>query len=80
MRVENIEYILEKLFGPNGNFAKSNNTAFDDVKNYITQAVIYAKERGLNNVDSDLPSKQVRHFYKLFIHNIVHEIFCLFEL
>lgn len=63
MRVENIEPMLEILFGPHGHFAKSNNTAFDDVKNYITQAVMYAKERGLNSLDSELPSKKVRCFY-----------------
>lgn len=61
MRVENVEPILEMLFGPNGHFTKSKNTAFDDIKNYVTQAVIYAKERGLNSVHSNnLPSNKVK--------------------
>lgn len=52
--------MLEKLFGPEGYLSKSNGHISDDVKNYVTQAVNYAKSRGLNNVDSDLSTEKVR--------------------
>jgi len=50
-----LEPLLEKLFGPEGYFAKSKGSTFDDVKNYVTQAINYAK----NSVDSESYSKQV---------------------
>ncbi|XP_026815483.1 apolipophorins [Rhopalosiphum maidis] len=54
VRFENLEPLLEKLFGPEGYFAKSKGSTFDDVKNYVTQAINYAK----NSVDSESYSKQ----------------------
>lgn len=54
--------MLEKLFGPNGHFAQSNEHPISDIANYITQAVKYAKERGLNEIDSQMPSENVRIF------------------
>lgn len=58
VRIENLEPLLEKLFGPEGYFAKSKGSTFDNVKNYVTQAVNYAKNRQLNGVDSESYSKQ----------------------
>jgi len=55
--------MLEKLFGPEGYFTKNNGDMINDAKNYVTQAVNYAKNRGLNNVRSDLLSNPVRHIY-----------------
>lgn len=54
--------MLEKLFGPNGNFAQSNEYPINNIINYITQAVKYTKERGLNEIDSQMPSENVRIF------------------
>jgi len=59
VRIENLEPLLEKLFGPEGYFAKSKESSFDEVKNYVTQAINYAKNREQNDVDSELSSKQV---------------------
>jgi len=56
-----LEPLLEKLFGPEGYFAKSKGSTFDNVKNYVTQAVNYAKNRQLNGVDSESYSQQVSH-------------------
>ncbi|XP_060861024.1 apolipophorins isoform X2 [Metopolophium dirhodum] len=58
VRIENLEPLLEKLFGPEGYFAKSKGSTFDEVKNYVTQAINYAKNREQNDVDSELSSKQ----------------------
>lgn len=54
--------MLEKLFGPNGNFIQSNENPINNIVNYITQAVKYAKERGLNEIDSQISSENVRIF------------------
>uniref|UniRef100_A0A2H8TZF4 Apolipophorin n=1 Tax=Melanaphis sacchari TaxID=742174 RepID=A0A2H8TZF4_9HEMI len=58
IRFENLEPLLEKLFGPEGYFAKSKGSTFDDIKNYITQAINYAKNREQNGVDSKSYSEQ----------------------
>lgn len=57
--------MLEKLFGPEGYLTKSNGPVSDDVKNYVSQAVNYAKSRGLNNVDSDLSAEKVRYLTRI---------------
>jgi len=62
VRIENLEPLLEKLFGPEGYFAKSKGSTYDDVKNYVTQAINYAK-REQNGVDSEPSSKQVGKFF-----------------
>jgi len=56
-----LEPLLEKLFGPEGYLAKSKGSTFDNVKNYVTQAINYAKNRELNGIDSESYSKQVSH-------------------
>jgi len=53
--------MLEKLFGPEGYFNKNNVYAYNDIKNYIIQALNYAKKKKLNNVDSGLSTEKVRH-------------------
>lgn len=58
--MENIESVFEKLFGPGGYFSKSNEHPLMDVANYVNQAINYAKERRLNNVDSELTTEEVK--------------------
>lgn len=78
MRVENIELMLEKLFGPEGQFAQNNNRPISDVANYIIQAIKYAKQRGLNNVDSEISSGNVSKLYT-YIYNIFQVKLLLFQ-
>ncbi|CAH1725498.1 unnamed protein product [Aphis gossypii] len=58
VRVENLEPLLKNLFGPEGYLTKSKESTFDNVKNYVTQAINYAKNRELNDIDSESYSKQ----------------------
>lgn len=55
--------MLEKLFGPEGHFAQSNDHPASDVANYIIQAIKYAKQRSLNNVDSEMSQGNVSTSY-----------------
>ncbi|VVC28237.1 Vitellinogen, open beta-sheet,von Willebrand factor, type D domain,Lipid transport protein, N- [Cinara cedri] len=57
-RVENIEPLLEKLFGPEGYVATHKSSTLDDIKNYINQAVDYAKHKQQNNVDSTMSAEE----------------------
>jgi len=56
-----LEPLLANLFGPEGYFAKSKGSTYDNVKNYVTQAINYAKGEQ-NAVDSESSSKQVNCF------------------
>lgn len=45
--------MLEKLFGPEGYFATNKGSTIEDIKNYVNQAISYAKSKRQNNaVDS----------------------------
>lgn len=60
IRVENIEPMLEKLFGPEGYFATNKGSTIEDIKNYVNQAINYAKSKRQNNaIDSRSVSKKV---------------------
>lgn len=65
--------MLEKLFGPEGYFAKNNGHIVDDVKNYVTQAVNYAKNRGLNNIQARSLPNEVRHI-NYICHTYIFEL------
>lgn len=52
--------MLAKLFGPEGYFAKNKGSTIEDIKNYVNQAISYAKSKRQNNaVDSRSVSEKV---------------------
>lgn len=71
--------MLEKLFGPEGQFAQNNNRPISDVANYIIQAIKYAKQKGLNNVDSEMSSGNVSKFYTYIKYNMFQIKLLLFR-
>lgn len=57
--------MLEKLFGPDGYFSKHNDYVAD-IKNYVNQAVNYAKNRGVNNVDTEIMFENVSDPFTMY--------------